>query len=199
MVEAYLYDRGDAWTAGLLSRGSTRVRPDEIDDLFANLDRLPSVGYDLIAREASPLVVHGRALADRILRETGVTPVVVPFVPYNVPNDADAASRARSRTRLGFTDDVIHIGTFGIADSRTKGTDLVIGALAWLRDWGRPAHLHIVGGTPAPEQRSLEALAAQLGIASHVTLYGHVKVEELRDYLLAVDAAVQLRTSLFSL
>lgn len=197
MMEAYRYDRGEAWTADLLSRSGTHVLPEEIEEFVLDLDRLPSVGYDLIARQASPLIVHGAALADRIHRETGVSPVVVPFVPYNVPDSADVddAARARSRAKLGFVDDVAHLATFGIVDSRTKRTDLVMGALAWLRDWGRPAHLHIVGDTPKAEQDLLEALAAELRIAAHVTLHGHVTAEEFKDYLLAVDAAAQLRTS----
>lgn len=197
MLEAYRYDRGEAWTAELLSRSGTHVGVAEIEEFLLDLDRLPSAGYDVIARQASPLIVHGSALAGRILRETGVSPVVVPFVPYNVPDpeEVDEAARARSREKLGFADDVIHFATFGIVDSRTKRTDLVIGALVWLRDWGRPAHLHIVGDTPKAERGSLESLAAELGLASHVTLHGHVTAEALKDFLLAVDAAVQLRMS----
>src|SRR5262249_37631075 len=197
MLEAYLYDRGNAWTAGLLSRSGTPVRPDDINDLVIDLVRLPSLGYELIARQGSPLIVNGVALADRICRDTGVQPMVVPFVPYNVPeeSDVDDGARARSRARLGFQDDVAHIATFGIVDSRTKGADLVVGAVAWLRDWGRPAHLHLVGAAPKGEKRSLEALATELGVARFVTLHGHVTSEPLQDYLRAVDAAVQLRTS----
>ena len=197
MLEAYRYDRGEAWTAALLSLGGTKVGAPEIDEFMLDLDRLPSIGYDVIARQASPLIVHGSALASRIFRETGVSPVVVPFVPYNVPvlEAVDDDVRARCREALELADDVVHIATFGIVDSRTKRTDLVIGAVAWLRDWGRPAHLHIVGDTPAAERRSLQNLVGELGVAAHVTLHGHVTAQALNDFLLAVDVAVQLRTS----
>jgi glycosyltransferase involved in cell wall biosynthesis len=173
------------------------VAAEDVDDFMLNLDRLPAGGHDLIARQASPLIVHGSALAERIRCETGVRPVVLPFVPYNVPDieDVDAAARARSRQVLGLTDDVFHVGTFGIVDSRTKGSDLVVGALAWLRSWGRPVHLHVVGDAPTEELALLERLAAEFGIASDKTVHGHVTSAALKDFLLAVDAAVQIRTS----
>ena len=99
MVESYGYDRGAAWTATLLSRSGRAVRADEVGEFLVNLDRLPAVGYDLIARQASPLIVHGSSLAERIHRETGVRPAVVPFVPYNVPKlqTIDGAARERCR------------------------------------------------------------------------------------------------------
>jgi FkbM family methyltransferase len=197
MLEAYRYDRGNAWTAKLLSRSGSEVQAEDIDDLLLNLDRLPAAGFDLVARLASPLIVHGSGLAQRIRRETGVSPVVVPFVPYNIPDldEVDEQARDRARQVLGLSDECFHVGTFGIVDSRTKGSDLVLGALSWLRSWGRPAHLHIVGEIHSGERTILETLAAELGIASDVTLHGHVPSHALRHFLLAVDMAVQIRTS----
>ena len=192
-----MYDRGEGWTAALLSRSGRAVRADEVEGLIRNLDRLPAVGYDLIARQASPLIVHGPSLAERIHRETGVRPEVVPFVPYNVPEfeTIDAGTHERCRQTLGLSDEAVHVATFGIVDSRTKGADLVIGALSWLHTWGRPAHLHIVGEIPHDEGTSLASLAAQLGIAEYVTLHGRVEAATLRDFLMAVDVAVQIRMS----
>jgi FkbM family methyltransferase len=197
MVESYVYDRGHAWTAALLSRSGRAVRADEVEEFLQNLERLPALGYDLIARQASPLIVHGPGLAERINRETGVRPEVVPFVPYNVPKlqTIDESVRARCRQALGFSDDVVHVATFGIADSRTKGTDLIIGALSWLHTWGRAAHLHIVGAVPPEEGASLASVAAQLGMAPYVTLHGHVKTATLEEFLLAVDVSVEIRMS----
>ena len=197
MVESYGYDRGAAWTAMLLSRSGQTVGADEVGEYLLNLDRLPAVGYDLIARQASPLIVHGSSLADRIHRDTGVRPQVVPFVPYNIPraDTIDAATYERCRQTLRLSDDILHIATFGIVDSRTKGADLVIGALSWLHTWGRVAHLHVVGEIPQEEGTSLASLAAQLGIAPYVTLHGRVDDATLEEFLMAVDVAVQIRTS----
>jgi len=197
MVEAYRHDRGDAWTAELLSRPSRTVRPEELLDLLADLDRLPSLGYDIIARQASPLIVHGRALADSIFHETGTSPVVVPFVPYNIPSVTviDDEACARARQALGLAADVLHIGTFGIVDRRTKGLDLIVAAVAWLRSWDIRAELHIVGQAPLVERHALRRLARSLGIDDGIVLHGHAPRATLEDFLLGVDVAVQLRSS----
>jgi FkbM family methyltransferase len=197
MVEAYRHDRGDAWTAELLSMPSRTVYPEELLDLLADLDRLPSLGYDIIARQASPLIVHGRTLADSIFHETATSPVVVPFVPYNIPRVTviDDEARARARQALGLAADVLQIGTFGIVDRRTKGLDLIVAAIAWLRSWDIRAELHIVGQAPLVERHALRRLARSLGIDGEIVLHGHAPRAVLEDFLLGVDVAVQLRSS----
>ena len=197
MIEAYGLDRGDAWLAELLSRDGRSVDPAQVPELLLQLDRLPSIGYEIIARQATPLIVHGRALADRIAAETGVVPVVLPFVPYNVPDaqTINSAMRAHARRALGLSDDVLHMATFGMVDRRTKGTDLIVGAAAWLRSWSIPMHLHVVGDVPLAEQRGLEEIVGGLEIGPHVTLHGHVSRADFEHFLLAVDVAVQIRTS----
>ena len=197
MVDSYVHDRGEAWTAALLSRGGRAVRAGEVEEFLVDLDRLPAIGYDLIARQASPLIVHGQSLAERIHRETGIRPQVVPFVPYNVPalQTIDDAAREKCRRALHLSTDVVHVATFGMVHTRTKGTDLVIGALSLLNSWDRVAHLHIVGELPPDEGRSLASLVAELGITPCVTLHGRVDTATLSQFLLAVDVAVQIRTS----
>ncbi len=197
MIEAYSLDRGDTWLAELLSRDGRSVDPAQIPELLLQLDRLPSIGYEIIARQATPLIVHGRGLADRIAAETGVVPVVLPVVPYNVPDaqTIDSAMRAHARRALGLSDDVLHMATFGMVDQRTKGTDLIVGAAAWLRSWNIPMHLHIVGDVSFAERRALEEIAGDLEIGPHATLHGHVSRADFEHFLLAVDVAVQIRTS----
>jgi FkbM family methyltransferase len=197
MVEAYRHDRGDPWTANLISRPSVAVREEELVDLVNDLDRLPSIGYDIIARQASPLIVHGQTLADNIFQDTGIRPVVVPFVPYNVPTMEviDDATRKHARTALALSGDVLHIGTFGIVDRRTKGIGLIAAAMRWLRDWGIRPLLHIVGYAPGTEIRAVRRLSSELGISENVVFHGHLSRAKLEEFLLAVDLAVQLRTS----
>jgi glycosyltransferase involved in cell wall biosynthesis len=197
MVESYDYDRGAAWTAQLISTPGQTVRPDQLPELIHDLDRLPAVGYDMIARQASPLIVHGRALADAIFDETGVRPVVVPFVPYNVPSRdvIDDAARRQAREALGMTDDVLHVATFGVVDRRTKGNGLIVAAVPWLLSWGIPTRLHIVGDSPAVESRTLRRLADDLDIRGDIVMHGHVPRRTLEQFLIGIDVAVQLRTS----
>jgi FkbM family methyltransferase len=197
MVEAYRHDRGDPWTAELISRPSMVVREEQLVDLVNDLDRLPSHAYDIIARQASPLIVHGRALAENIFHDTGVQPVVVPFVPYNVPSCEviDDAVVARARKALGLADDLLHVGTFGIVDRRTKGIGYIVAALGWLRNWNIRTCLHIVGYSPMVEALSVHRLASDLDISDDIVLHGHVPRPRLEQLLLALDVAVQLRTS----
>jgi glycosyltransferase involved in cell wall biosynthesis len=197
MVEAYRHDRGDQWTAELLSRPSHPVRAEELLDLLVDLDRLPSIGYDLIAQQASPLIVHGETVADTILHDTGSRPIVIPFVPYNLPSvspiDENVVEDAGSS--LGLATDIMHIGTFGIVDRRTKGIDLIIAAAAWLQAWGVAAQLHIVGESSWLERRALRRLAGELELDRELLFHGHVSRAQLEQFLLGVDVAVQLRTS----
>src|SRR5262245_40749096 len=163
--------------------------------MLHDLDRLPSIGYYIIARESSPLIVHGSELAERIRSATGVRTEVVSFVAYNVPSldTIDESARSAARDTLGFTSDTVHVATFGIVDRRTKGTDLIVSALSWLRTWKLPAHLHIVGPLPDEERTALESVIRELG--ADVTLHGRVAPNDLETFLLAVDVAGQLRMS----
>jgi glycosyltransferase involved in cell wall biosynthesis len=196
MIESYGYDRGDVWLAQFLSR-HRQVETAEVADVLQDLDALPTIGYDLIAPLASPLLVHSRSLASRVEAETGVQPVVLPFVPYNFPSveTIDTDVRKRARTSLGLPDGILHVATFGGVDRRTKGHDLIVAASAWLRDWRIPAHLHVVGATPSGELRSLEELASNLGVRPNVTFHGRVSRTEFEQFLLAADIAAQIRTS----
>jgi FkbM family methyltransferase len=197
MFEAYRFGRGDAWIAGLFARSGHFVRPEEIAEMADDLDRLPSIGYEMIARQASPLIVHGTSLADRIERETFIRPLVVPFVPYNVPSTdgLDEAARREARRALELDDDLLHVATLGIVDRRTKGTDLIVSAMSWFKEWKIPAHLHVVGPLPDAERDALQALVRELGVDDLVSLRGRVGPDELTRYLLGVDVAVQLRMS----
>lgn len=196
MIESYGYDRGDAWVVQLLSRHRP-VDAENLADLLHELDELPAIGYDLVARVASPLLVHSRSLANRIEAETGVAPIALPFVPYNLPpvETIDSDVRIGARTRLNLSDETFHVATFGVVDRRTKGADLVVAAAAWLRDWGVPVHLHVVGAAPQGELKSLEQLASDLGVRRTITFHGRLPRAEFEQFLLAADVAVQLRTS----
>lgn len=197
MFEAYRFDRGDAWTAHLLSTSEHPVRPAMLDDFARDLDLLPRLGYDLIVRQAAPLIVHGHGLAERVRAETGIAPAVIPFVPYRVPTPDVLTAHARraARAALDLPDTALNIATFGIVDARTKAHDLVVEALGFLRDWGVETILHVVGGAPSAEQRALEELASDVGVAPQIRWHGYVSTERLEQLFAGIDVAVQLRTS----
>ena len=197
MIESYGYDRGVEWVARLLSSDGRMVSPKEVMPLVDDPDRLPSIGYRLIAAEASPLIVHSRALARRIEAETGVRPFVAPFVPYNIPPEGafDEETRNQSRTALGLSDDLLELATFGMVDRRTKGNEVIVAAVAWLQSWNVPLRLHIIGEAPPGERRALEEIARDLGISAEVVWHGRVPRRVLELLLMGVDIGVQLRTS----
>jgi FkbM family methyltransferase len=196
MVEAYCTDRGLRWTAGLLGSSGAPVDASEIEHFVSDLDALPACGYAQLAATASPLVVHSASLRTRVHAETGVEPVCVPFVPYNrPPGPLDAGRHALARGELGIADDVVALATFGAVDRRTKCTDLAVSCTSWLRDWGRKVHLYVVGALTSTEDAGLAELVRELDLGDIVTFTGHVPRSTLENYLCAVDAAVQLRSS----
>jgi FkbM family methyltransferase len=187
----------EAFGGACIAHDVTMVEAHGWDDPETSSVRGQGSGYGVLARVASPLVVHSHALADVIVKETGVMPVVVPFVPYRVPSEPafDASSVARSRRALGLGDDAVHVATFGFVDRRTKGHDTIVGALAWLAGWDLPVHLHVVGDAPPGELVELSTLAGELGVSESVTFHGRVPAERLELFLRAIDVAIQIRTS----
>jgi len=68
-------------------------------------------------------------------------------------------------------------------------------ALDLLRSWKVNAELHLVGKIEPGERKVLEATLRRFGILEKVRIFDcFVDGEVYRDYLLASDAAVQLRT-----
>jgi FkbM family methyltransferase len=187
----------EAFGGACIAHDATMVEAYGWDDPQARGARAEGSGYGLLARQASPLLVHGHALARSIADETGVAPKVVPFVPYRAPAEArvDESSIAHARLQLGLAAGSVHAATFGFVDRRTKGHHLVLGALAWLRSWGVPIHLHVVGGAPEGELEELAKLVGELEVAHAVTFHGRVPSERLELFLRAVDVAIQIRTS----
>ena len=43
----------------------------------------------------------------------------------------------------------MHLASFGFVDIRTKRSDLVVEAAAWLAQWGRRVVVHLVGSANA--------------------------------------------------
>ena len=157
MFEVFVFDRGKESTGSLFGAPDDATSDASIDSFTSDLDTLPFTGYQHLASAASPLIVHSAALANRIDVETGFTPSLVPFVPYNVPaGPVGADHRKRARKALGLRDDVVHLATFGAVDTRTKCTNSAIVCASWLRDWGVPAHLHVVGPIDPLEAEELE-------------------------------------------
>jgi len=200
MVEYYtsLRDRGGATQVMLRSndpRAPHALVP-ELDDQIDDMRLLKNAGMWEIAQRAEALILHSRCAAARIEMETGVTPIVLPFANQRVPDvDVnDVVVRDAARSRLGFEPRVIHLASFGLVDSRTKMSNVVVEAAAWLTQWGHSVALHMVGGASEADIELLTTQASSAGLHSF-SVTGFVPDAEFRDYLLAIDIGIQLRVS----
>jgi glycosyltransferase involved in cell wall biosynthesis len=104
------------------------------------------------------------------------------------------ALRGEARERLAFDQSLIHLATFGFVDVRTKMSDVVIEAAAWLCQWGHRVALHMVGSASSLQAQELQERAIAAGV-TNFEITGYLPEEEFRDYLLAIDMGVQLRIS----
>lgn len=199
LVELYMALRGQGGVEKLMLRGTAeRALRTPLDDQIDDMRLLQNAGFWEVARRARMLILHSPSAAPRIAAETGITPRLLPFANQRSPRDAHLTPehRAAARQRLGF--DVgplagsVHLASFGFVDVRTKMTDVVVEAAAWLSQWGHRISLHLVGSASPDEAAALTRRAREAGIANF-SITGFVDDEQFRDYLLAVDLGVQLR------
>lgn len=122
-------------------------------------------------------------------------PALIPLgssLPVELPGDERAAWRAR----LGLRPEEPLLGHFGLLHP-SKGADLLVRAVAALRDSGRPAGLLFVGGGTgstdpgnAPFAAALHAEIARLGLAERVRWTGPLPDVEAAAALRACDLLV---------
>ena len=195
LIELHTIWEGTDRAAQLLQLDGADVTSDDVPRLIAQPADLPRLGTGEIARLAHPLMVHSPALARRIEDETGIACIVLPFCQNRLPSTArvTATEIDTARRKLGLSPEVHHIATFGIADRQTKGTHVIVEAMAWLRQWGHEVHLHQIGGSNPVELAALRDAAARAGVADRVAFHPWVSGDDFDRFQLAVDAAVQLR------
>lgn len=197
MVEYYmaLRSKGGAEQVMLCGQSNRRLDP-SLDEQIDDMRLLQNAGLWEIARRAQMLILHSKSAAPRIAAETQIEPLVLPFANQRQPDvmSVTGAMRDAARSRLGFSDDVLHLATFGYVDIRTKMTDLVVEAAAWLAQWGHRVALHVVGSAGPVQKRALERRARIAGL-EHFEITGFTPEATYRDYLLAIDLGIQLRIS----
>ncbi len=141
------------------------------------------------------MMVHSVVQQAEIKQRFGVEAHVLPCCPTELFSDQElqADLRNAARERLRIPPGVFCISSFGEV-ARDKGMHTCIAALDLLRSWNIPADLYFVGD--ADEQISeIYRLAFLYGIEKHVHASpGYVDDKIYRDFLIASDAAVQLRT-----
>lgn len=126
------------------------------------------VALRYVHRRAAAVVAVSPAIARR-LESRGVAPAAVRRIPNAWRSAAGPLSREASRRELGVSPDAPLVGWVGRL-SYEKGPDLMIEA--WARLELPDARLSMIGDGPLRE--SLEARAAELGIAGQVRWHGLV-------------------------
>lgn len=169
------------------------VGMDEVRVWLADRD-LASLFVERVLKRAKPLIVHTAPL-QAILRERySVEAHLANFCPnvFFTEEDLLQTSRTAARERLGIKDGVFMVSTFGFV-AGVKAFDSCIIAAEMLRGWKIPADLHFVGSAGGI-YTEIARVANQYGISAHVHWSeSFIDSRIYRDFLLASDAAIQLR------
>lgn len=199
LSEFYAYTRGLSTFVAMASRILGRpVSPSEANHWLANPGDLPALFLDEILVKADPLMVHSRGIQAQVARRYQTEAAFLPFCCYRPLSEAELSeeSRRAARRRLGVPAGELLLISLGIVDRAKKPIDCVW-AVEFLRSWGITACLHFVGGGGA-SGREIKHLAKTLGLDKQVRVPDSwVSEATYRDYLLAADFGIQLRSSGF--
>lgn len=149
-----------------------------------------------LCERAEPTFVHSAATVDLIKAASGTQPILLPFALYGPVTPAEVSSNSikAARNRLGLTKRQFVVATFGIV-SPEKAPETCLQVLALLRDMGHLAHLTFCGFAWPESADRLRKTADVMGMSEYVTIMtDRVDIQLYRDWLLAADASIQLRT-----
>ncbi len=150
-----------------------------------------------LCSSADLVVVVSTPLKDYLVQEGAPAERIV-VLPNGTDADLfrpNAAARARIRSRLGIPADAVVAGFLGILRP-WHGVELLIEAIARLREAKQGVHILVIGD--GPSQADLEALARSRGLANAVTFTGRVPHGEVADYLAAFDIGVSPRATFYA-
>jgi glycosyltransferase involved in cell wall biosynthesis len=139
---------------------------------------------ELIARRSAAFVAVSREDRRRMIEIERIPPAAVTFVPNGI-DALPAGDGARVRRELGVDPDAPLLGAVAVLREQ-KGLDVLVRAVAEAARELPDLRVAIAG--EGPERASLEALAAELGVAHRVLLLGHRS--DVPDLLAAFDVAV---------
>lgn len=196
LADFYHHVRGYEVFAQMAARGlKRRVSRAEAGAGLLDPEVFKSLFFDEIVYSAQPFIVHSRGIQENVRAIYGVEAEYLPFCPYREFQDEETsdASRAAARARLGIEPGQIAIGSFG-APGPSKAVIECVWALEQLREWGIKAELYLVGeANPYLEHVSQVVHKLRLEPFVHF-MSARISDEVYRDYLIALDVAIQLRT-----
>lgn len=175
------------------------VPADEVLRWLADPGLLPSMFFDEMLERTDRLFVHSAGIQSFARRLYGIDAIHLPFCVYRdfSPQDISPESRQAARRALGIEDGRPVIISLGIVDS-VKDPFTCVDAIAALDGRWAAAHLHFVGECGSSLQGSLGSRARSRGIPDKVHFSeGWLSEDQYRRYIVAADAAIQLRTHFF--
>ena len=171
------------------------LRPGEMEGWLEDESKLDAFFLGELAGACEPMFFHSGETTRVMSQRYGRPAVHLPFAVYREWPEYLLGVRARENARaaLGIEPGEIAIVTFGIVH-RTKAPMTIISAVALLRSRNIPANLYFVG-TVNDDPDPLTKFCREIGAESYVRFIDQFVSEECyRNYLLAADLGVQLRT-----
>jgi glycosyltransferase involved in cell wall biosynthesis len=159
---------------------------------------LPFLFLERVIERASPLIVHTKTQQALLKKHYGVEAKVTTCCPTMSLRDAEFSEFAKRavRERRRIPDNVFIVSSFGEV-SRIAGMDTCILAVELLRSWNISAELYFVGDSDNWKQE-IDTVSALYGVSQQVHSGADLADSAAyRDFLIASDAAVQLRSYAF--
>jgi glycosyltransferase involved in cell wall biosynthesis len=140
--------------------------------------------------EASRAVaVHNRFMAEAVRAEAPGKPVVE--LPQPIRPEPVSPDRVRAlRARLGFREDDLVVGSFGLVTPEKRPGAL---AQAVARASARDPRVRLLLVGPVPDPARLQKVLAGAGIAERAVVTGRVPLDELAAHVEAADVVAHLR------
>lgn len=196
MAELYAWNNGHEQFAKKASQLTKRnVEIAECQTWLKDPSLLPTLFLEDIIKKSKPLIFHSKVTQKLVKEMYGVDTEYLPFSSYRhfSDNELTQETKLATKKKLNLPLQEIIISTFGLV-TETKAPFDCIYATYFLNKWGVPATFYFVGETGDLNEPLLN-LAKNLGITTKIkSLNSWTSDETYKDFLLASDFAIQLRT-----
>jgi glycosyltransferase involved in cell wall biosynthesis len=148
-----------------------------------------------ILERANPLFVHSQRFRDQIKERFGDEAQTLVFPPTHVfqAEELTRSGRRTARQRLGISDEELVIAHFGPV-SKSKAPETCVSAVGELRKCQRNVHLYLAGSMRRWPEGQAWIREQNCDVFVH-SFENYLADDVYRDFLLAADCAVHLRTS----
>jgi glycosyltransferase involved in cell wall biosynthesis len=150
---------------------------------FGDLPAYTHFAFRMLYRRADRVICQTQAMAEDLVRETSTPPARITVLPN--PIDLDEIRAAVAKGTNSWSGPGPHLLAVGRL-ARVKGFDLLLHALAGVREHFPDADLLIAGN--GPEEAVLKALCRELGLQNAVRFVGHV--DQPTEYFAGATAFV---------